>query len=64
MGLSEGKRLFFLKLALFWVESNLNLSLYFSPSKSVTKRACPLNQCIATMKVVQEGECGLFKIKS
>ena len=45
-----------------------NLILYFSPSKFVTKRACPLNQCIVshttTMKVVTGGEWGHFKMKS
>ena len=45
--------------------------LHFSPSKLVTKRTCPLYQCIASHTTtmnkgggVKGGEYGIFKTKS
>ena len=47
------------------------LLLHFSPSKLVTKRACPLYQCIASHTTTMNkggdatgGEYGIFKMKS
>ena len=63
-----------LKLALLGKEiqeSTIFLLLHFSPSKLVTKRECPLYQCIASHMTTMNkgggakgGEYGIFKTKS
>ena len=52
-------------------ENLIFLLLHFSPSKLVTKRVCPLYQCIASHTTTTNkgggakgGEYGIFKTKS
>ena len=58
--------------ALYWqkaLSQKILISLYFSPSKFVTKSVCPLNQSIANhttmmndIGVARDGENGIFNI--